>query len=75
MITLTKDNFDSYVDGSSNILVEFYAPWWVTNTIRLMTNNDHVHDVDGLLGVAIARALLRSGSWQERHFSPVMTSR
>jgi len=27
VITLTKDNFDSYVDGSSNILVEFYAPW------------------------------------------------
>mgnify|MGYP005997957785 CR=1 FL=1 len=27
VITLTAENFDEHVDGSSNILVEFYAPW------------------------------------------------
>jgi len=27
VITLTSDNFYDHVDGSSNILVEFYAPW------------------------------------------------
>jgi thioredoxin-like negative regulator of GroEL len=24
---LTEDNFDKVVDGSTNVLVEFYAPW------------------------------------------------
>ena len=27
MIHLTQSTFDQYVDGSRNILVEFYAPW------------------------------------------------
>lgn len=27
VVTLTKDNFDSIVDGSANMMVEFYAPW------------------------------------------------
>jgi len=27
VITVTKDNFDQIVDGSTNVLVEFYAPW------------------------------------------------
>lgn len=27
VVTLTPENFDQIVDGSSNILVEFYAPW------------------------------------------------
>lgn len=27
VITLTAENFDQHVDGTSNILVEFYAPW------------------------------------------------
>lgn len=27
MVDLTPDNFDKVVDGSNNVLVEFYAPW------------------------------------------------
>ena len=27
VVHLTSETFDQYVDGSSNILVEFYAPW------------------------------------------------
>lgn len=27
VVTLTADNFDQHVNGNSNILVEFYAPW------------------------------------------------
>jgi thiol-disulfide isomerase/thioredoxin len=27
VIELTADTFANHVDGSSNILVEFYAPW------------------------------------------------
>merc|ERR1719230_802044 len=27
VVHLTAETFDQYVDGSSNILVEFYAPW------------------------------------------------
>ncbi|CAK4705886.1 unnamed protein product [Aphanomyces euteiches] len=27
VVTLTPDNFDSIVDGSKNVFVEFYAPW------------------------------------------------
>lgn len=27
VVTLTASNFDQYVNGESNILVEFYAPW------------------------------------------------
>jgi protein disulfide-isomerase A6 len=27
VLTLTPDNFDKVVDGSKNVLVEFYAPW------------------------------------------------
>jgi thiol-disulfide isomerase/thioredoxin len=27
VLELTKDTFSQHVDGSSNILVEFYAPW------------------------------------------------
>jgi len=27
VVVLTPENFDSYVDGSKDILVEFYAPW------------------------------------------------
>ena len=27
VIHLTEEDFSKYVDGSSNILVEFYAPW------------------------------------------------
>lgn len=27
VIHLTEDNFDKVVDGSTNVLVEFYAPW------------------------------------------------
>ncbi len=27
VVVLTPSNFDSVVDGSKNVLVEFYAPW------------------------------------------------
>jgi thiol-disulfide isomerase/thioredoxin len=27
VVVLTKDNFDNVVNGKSNVLVEFYAPW------------------------------------------------
>jgi len=27
VVTLTNDNFAQHVNGESNILVEFYAPW------------------------------------------------
>jgi len=27
VVILTPDNFDSVVDGSKNVLVEFFAPW------------------------------------------------
>jgi len=27
VVTLTPANFDQVVDGSANVLVEFYAPW------------------------------------------------
>lgn len=28
VIHLTEENFSTYVDGNSNVLVEFYAPWY-----------------------------------------------
>ena len=27
VVDLLDDNFDSVVDGSKNVLVEFFAPW------------------------------------------------
>jgi protein disulfide-isomerase A6 len=27
VVVLTEDNFDTVVDGSKNVFVEFYAPW------------------------------------------------
>ena len=27
VVDLTESDFDSYVDGSQNVLVEFFAPW------------------------------------------------
>ena len=27
VVTLTTDNFDSYIEKESLMLVEFYAPW------------------------------------------------
>ena len=27
VVILTPDNFDSVVDGSKNVLIEFFAPW------------------------------------------------
>lgn len=27
VVVLTPDNFDSIIDGKTNALVEFYAPW------------------------------------------------
>jgi hypothetical protein len=36
VIKLTAENFDQHVDGSSNILVEFYAPWYVLAFLALL---------------------------------------
>ena len=27
VLVLNAENFDQYVDGSANVMVEFYAPW------------------------------------------------
>ncbi len=29
VVDLTESTFDSVVDGSTNVLVEFFAPWYV----------------------------------------------
>ena len=30
VVKLSEDNFDAIVDGKTNVLVEFFAPWLVT---------------------------------------------
>lgn len=52
-VVLTDATFDKIVDGSANVLVEFYAPWYVRSTQHTQQINDafflHFHT-----GVAIA---------------------
>jgi hypothetical protein len=42
---LTDENFDTIVDGSKGVLVEFYAPWVCIYYVVRSTSCNHVLDV------------------------------
>ena len=36
VVDLTPENFDTIVDGSKHVFVEFFAPWYVIFSLKML---------------------------------------
>ena len=54
VVNLTDKDFDSVVNGKTNVLVEFYAPWCVHCKVIALT----LHDSNSMFPLSILMVIL-----------------
>src|SRR5688572_23297131 len=79
VVELTPDNFDTVVDGSKHVFVEFFAPWYASSVVWLRSHDRDVApsrrppapssalQLTRCQGVATARVLRQRGRSLRTH--------